>query len=64
MKERLGGKSPDKFDWLALCIEGARQRGFIINKLGIQNSQKRKPDWLDKAVQNYGELQTASRLRD
>lgn len=33
MKERLG-RSPDLFDWLAIAVEGARQRGFQINRLG------------------------------
>lgn len=33
MKERTG-RSPDLFDWLATCIEGARQKGFKIQRLG------------------------------
>ena len=33
MKERTG-RSPDLFDWLAICVEGARRRGFQIARLG------------------------------
>ena len=33
LKERMG-KSPDLFDWLAIAIEGARQRGFKIKRVG------------------------------
>lgn len=32
MKERTG-RSPDLGDWLAICVEGARRRGFNISKL-------------------------------
>lgn len=31
--ERMG-RSPDLFDWLVTCVEGARQRGFKIERLG------------------------------
>jgi hypothetical protein len=41
LKERMG-KSPDLFDWLAIAVEGARQRGFKIRRLGadvpVENS--------------------------
>jgi hypothetical protein len=33
LKERMG-KSPDLMDWCYLCVEGARQRGFKIKRLG------------------------------
>ncbi len=35
LKERMG-KSPDLFDWLAIAVEGARQRGFKIKRLGME----------------------------
>lgn len=33
MKERIR-RSPDLGDWLAICVEGARRRGFMVGKLG------------------------------
>jgi len=42
MRERTGC-SPDKMDWLATAIEGARQRGFQIAKL--QGSDNAAADW-------------------
>jgi hypothetical protein len=35
MKERTG-RSPDLFDWLSICVEGARRRGFQVSKLANQ----------------------------
>lgn len=50
-RERMG-RSPDLFDALAIMVEGARQRGFKIQKLGI------KPDsveesWMEKSEEEY-----------
>ncbi len=45
MKERLG-RSPDLFDWLAIAIEGARQRGFRIAKLANTESETSNLNWL------------------
>lgn len=55
MKERVGF-SPDLFDWLALAVEGARQRGFRIERIGAEIIKKTKPDWLDKALDERAEL--------
>lgn len=44
MKERLG-KSPDLFDWLCIAIEGARQRGFKIDKLGGEDLFPESNQW-------------------
>lgn len=46
MKERLG-RSPDEFDWLAILVEGARQRGFRIAKLANAESASGNLDWLN-----------------
>jgi hypothetical protein len=35
MKKRVG-YSPDLGDWLAICVEGARRRGFVIDRLGAE----------------------------
>ena len=46
MRQTLG-RSPDLFDWLAVCVEGARQRGFMIAKLGGESRKQNSPidDW-------------------
>jgi hypothetical protein len=44
MKERVG-YSPDKFDWLVTCIEGARRLGFVINKLAVQEQVEVDTRW-------------------
>ena len=42
-KERVG-KSPNKFDALAVAVEGARQRGFAIARLGGTVAQDSSDD--------------------
>jgi hypothetical protein len=39
MKERIG-RSPDLADWASIIVEGARQRGFNISKLGQATEEK------------------------
>lgn len=54
MKERTAGKSPDRFDNLAIGVEGARRRGFIITKLGGNVTSGQIDSWLiDKSKKNY-----------
>lgn len=46
-KERMG-KSPDLGDCMAILVEGARQRGFKIRRLGaglIENEENEDDDW-------------------
>ena len=48
LKERMG-KSPDLFDWLAVAVEGARQRGFKIKRLGAEIAVENSSwDWFLK----------------
>jgi hypothetical protein len=48
MKERFG-RSPDKADWVAIIVEGARQLGFQIARLlGPQEEQEIDDAWKDK----------------
>jgi len=44
------GRSPDLFDALAVGVEGARQRGFVIAALINHRGQsrRREPDWRDE----------------
>ncbi len=41
MRKRVG-RSPDLTDALAVCLEGARRKGFAIAKL--ENSENYEPD--------------------
>lgn len=50
MKERIK-KSPDLFDCLAVGVEGARQLGFQINRIGKDVSETdENEDWFDSEV--------------
>jgi hypothetical protein len=55
MKERTG-RSPDLFDWLATAIEGARQRGFKIQRLGIELEEVGSETVLDGIVERHERL--------
>ena len=55
MKERIR-RSPDLMDWLAISMEGARQRGFRIERVGGEIIKANKPDWLDKKLEEREEL--------
>lgn len=46
MKERVG-RSPDLFDWLSICVEGARRRGFNISKLANAENETKSMEWLE-----------------
>lgn len=62
MKERLG-RSPDLFDWLAIAIEGARQRGFLIKMISeVTAAKDGKKDWLATRAHDYKELLKSKRL--
>lgn len=50
-RERMG-RSPDLFDALTICVEGARQRGFKIQKLGIKQGADQE-DWATNDEQEY-----------
>lgn len=50
MKDRVG-RSPDLADWYSICLEGARQRGFLISRLANAEAQQRTREWLEKLAQ-------------
>lgn len=52
MKERLEC-SPDLFDWLCVCVEGARQRGFRIVRIGEEVKPENRRDWLAEELVDY-----------
>lgn len=45
MKARVG-RSPDLADWCSICLEGARQRGFVISRLANAESLLEGREWL------------------
>jgi len=62
-RERMR-RSPDLYDWLVTAIEGARQRGFKIQKLGgaaggfIDGGF----NWLSKQAEKHRKLFASKRL--
>ncbi len=55
LKRRLG-KSPDLADVAAIAVEGARQRGFIIGRLGDEVADKDvDDDFFEKEAKEYAE---------
>lgn len=65
MIERTGF-SPDLFDTVAIGVEGARQRGFQIRRIGIDgktNRAKRGPSMLQKEADEFSRLQRSKVLR-
>lgn len=62
MKERIK-ISPDLYDWFAIGIEGARQRGFKIQRIGQAIEQKKKPDDLDKMLKDHREMTSRRQLQ-
>lgn len=49
-------RSPDMFDWLVTCVEGARRRGFKISKLANEEESSYARDWLDDLSRKQREL--------
>ncbi len=61
-KQRLG-KSPDEADWLATAVEGARQRGLQIAKLGGDKFTVSGTSWLSELNQKHRKLIESTRLK-
>jgi hypothetical protein len=51
MKDRVG-RSPDEADWCAICVEGARRRGFQISRLTNAEQEERRKEWLRDLEKN------------
>jgi hypothetical protein len=47
MKQRTG-RSPDLGDFVAICLEGARRRGFQIGKLSNEKARQQTWAWMQK----------------
>ena len=62
MRERLG-KSPDLFDCLAIGVEGARRRGFLIDRLGGDvEGDSETNNWLAELVTKQQKLNKSKQL--
>jgi len=55
MKQRVG-RSPDFFDWFAICVEGARRRGFMVQKLADPGVTESGYRWLWRAAKAATDL--------
>ncbi len=54
-RERMG-ESPDEFDALACGVEGARQRGFRIERLGQHIIEAEEEDFFETEAKQYADL--------
>lgn len=54
--------SPDLYDWLVTAIEGARQRGFILQKLGAVFVDRDDDKWLDERRRKLQKLYESKKL--
>lgn len=61
MKEKTG-RSPDLFDALVAGVEGARQKGFIIKRLGKPARTRRDDLWKDELRKQAEALRNAKAL--
>lgn len=61
LKERTG-RSPDLFDTAAIAIEGARQRGFKIMRIGTTEEEKTGNDWYEIEADQYRNTLTSKLL--
>lgn len=64
MKLRVG-RSPDLGDWASICVEGARQRGFQIPKLGLDSQGKANgglKEWFAKQQERKHKILERSNL--
>jgi hypothetical protein len=61
-KLRNGGESPNFSDSLAIAVEGARQRGFVIRRAADGAIKKAAPDWLDKQINDYTDFMKGRQL--
>lgn len=52
-KKLMRGVSPDLFDWFVTLVEGARQRGFVIQRLGVAMVEQDSSDWFEEEERKY-----------
>jgi hypothetical protein len=62
LKKRMQGESPNEFDALALGLEGARQLGFRIDKLGEESAADPDKFAFNKLQEEYDAAMNKRRL--
>lgn len=62
MKLRTG-RSPDRCDWFATALEGARRRGFEIKSLSAAPKESTNDFWLEHAVEKHNKWVRQHELR-
>jgi hypothetical protein len=62
MRERTE-RSPDLFDCLAVGVEGARQRGFKIERIGEASAENANKSWLSELNERHRKLIESMRLK-
>lgn len=58
------GRSPDLFDALAIGIEGARQRGFKIKRIGDKTVSPQSSIWFTKQYEKTQSFLKSRQLVD
>ena len=61
MKKRTG-RSPDLADWCAIACEGARQKGFRIERLASKDNQNKSMQWMTDIRRKSNDLQKRHQL--
>lgn len=62
--KKRAGKSPDLADWAEICLEGCRQRGFVIE--GLKDPSVVEGDemkWLHNALAKFKKFERRSELK-
>jgi hypothetical protein len=61
MKKKTG-RSPDLFDALAIGVEGARQKGFMIRRLGKLSEIEQDHRWKRKLLEDAARARASKEL--
>lgn len=61
MKKRTN-RSPDLFDGLVICCEGARRRGFQISKMSNTDAEQSSQKWIDELYDKSKKLSRSKEL--
>lgn len=61
MKKRTN-RSPDLFDGLVICCEGARRRGFQISKMSNTDAEQSSQKWIDELYDKSKKLNRSKEL--
>lgn len=62
MKKRTG-MSPDLYDWFVICVEGARRRGFIIEKIAAPSYTRTGTSKLEEESEKFLKVLLSRQLK-